>query len=215
MPTPTAFAHGQRSWRSHTSGKRPGGRHSPHGWAGPINTLAAAGLLDLLVAPPNTEIVIIRSVLNEIITRAPEFSQFIEINESRVQIVNTSVCNDDAAKLARGDTIGKRRGDLAIADFLMNFIDDTVGNSPAVVIFEDKKLGRLRAIEQFSENAHFITTAAYLRKLEQEGIIASFSETWQFLIDKNSSEDPKLHREPNPVEIDAPARNGSSVFRMR
>lgn len=183
--------------------------------AGPINTLAAADLLNLLLAPPNTEIVVIRSVLNEIITRAPEFARFIEVNKNRVQIVNTSVCNDDAAKIARGETIGKGRGDLAIADFLMHFIDEAVGNSPALVIFEDKKLGRLRAIEQFAENAHFITTAAYLRKLEQEGVISSFSETWQCVVDKNSSEDPKLHREPNPVEVDAPARTGSSVFRMR
>jgi len=32
-------------------------------------------------------------------------------------------------------------------------------------------IGRLRDFEQFSENTHFITTTAYLRKLEQEGII--------------------------------------------
>ena len=48
--------------------------------AGPINTLDAAGLLDLLLVPPNAEIMVIHSVLNEIIIRAPEFKQFIEKN---------------------------------------------------------------------------------------------------------------------------------------
>lgn len=183
--------------------------------AGPINTLAAAGLLDLLLAPPNTEIMVIKSVLNEIIICAPEFQQFIEKNGSRIQVICTSVCADDAKKIERGEAIGKGRGDLAIADFILNFIDDTVGNSPALVIFEDKKLGRLRDLEQFSENTHFITTAAYLRKLELEGVIASFDEIWRQIVEKNSSPDPKKHREPNPMEIDAPARSGSSVFRMR
>jgi len=183
--------------------------------AGPINTLAAAGLLDLLLAPPNTEIIVIKSVLNEIIIRAPEFQQFIEKNGPRIKSICTSICTDDAKKIERGEPIGKGRGDLAIADFILNFIDDTVGNSPALVIFEDKKLGRLRDLEQFSENTHFITTAAYLRKLEQEGVIASFDEIWRQIVEKNSSPDPKTHREPNPMEIDAPARSGSSVFRMR
>ena len=180
--------------------------------AGPINTLAAAGLLDLLLAPPNTEIIVIKSVLNEIIIRAPEFQQFIEKNGPRIKSICTSICTDDAKKIERGEPIGKGRGDLAIADFILNFIDDTVGNSPALVIFEDKKLGRLRDLEQFSENTHFITTAAYLRKLELEGVIASFDEIWRKIVEKNSSLDPKKHRKPNPTEIDAPARTGSSVF---
>lgn len=183
--------------------------------AGPINTLAAAGLLDLLLAPPNTEIMVIKSVLNEIISHAPDFQKFIDKNESRIQIICTSVCEDDAKKIERGEVIGKGRGDLAVADFILNFIDNTVGNSPALVIFEDKKLGRLRDLEQFSENTHFITTAAYLRKLELEGVIASFNETWRQIVEKNSSTDQKKHREPNPMEIDAPARSGSSVFKMR
>ena len=183
--------------------------------AGPINTLAAAGLLDLLLAPPNAEIMVIHSVLNEIIIRAPEFKQFIEKNESRIKIITTSVCQDDANKVKRGEAIGKGRGDLAIADFILNFMDDIIGNSPALVIFEDRKLGRLRDLEQFSENTHFITTAAYLRKLEQEGVIASFDEIWQKIVNGNRSPDPLKHREPNPVEIDAPARSGSSVFRVR
>ncbi|TWO68073.1 hypothetical protein FN976_24360 [Caenimonas sedimenti] len=183
--------------------------------AGPINTLAAAGKLELLLAPSNTDVVMIESVVNEILVRAPELQAFFEQHAARIKRVATSVCVDDRDKAARGLPIGKGRGDLAIADFIMNFIDEAVGNAPALVIFEDKKLGRLRTLEQYSANTHFITTAAYLRKLEAEGIITSFDETWSEIVSKSHSSDPRLHREPNPQEIDAPAGSGSSVFRMR
>jgi len=183
--------------------------------AGPINTLAAAGLLDLLLAPKNSELMVIQSVLNEILVRAPEFQEFLGKNSTRIKIIFTSVCKDDAAKILRGEPIGKGRGDLAIADFILNEMDESIGNVPALVIFEDKKLGRLRDLEQFSENTHFITTAAYLRKLEIEGLIGSFEEVWAQVVQGNSSPDPAIHREPNPMEIDAPARSGSHIFRLR
>src|SRR4051812_4413702 len=101
--------------------------------AGPINTLAAAGLLDLLLAPPNTEVIVVKSVMAEILIRAPELGAFIEKNQSRVKIVATSVCTDDEGKRARGEPVGKGRGDLAIADFILNYIDESVGNAPALV----------------------------------------------------------------------------------
>jgi hypothetical protein len=181
--------------------------------SGPINTLAAAGLLDLLLAPPNTELIVIKSVVNEIVSRAPEFQQFMAKYPTRIRTISTTVCVDDAGKVGRSESIGKGRGDLAIADFIMNFVDDAVGNAPALVIFEDMKLGRLRKLDGYAENTHFITTAAYLRKLELEGVINSFEEVWREIVDKNSSPNPQLHREPNPKEIDAPARSGSSIFR--
>lgn len=183
--------------------------------AGPINTLAAAGLLDLFLVPKNSEVMVIKSVLNEILVRAPEFRDFMERNPTRVKIICTSVCEDDSKKLSRGEPIGKGRGDLAIADFILNFIDESFGNVPALVIFEDKKLGRLRDLDQFSEHTHFITTAAYLRKLEIEGVISSFEDIWNQIVAKKSSSDPAIRRVPNPVEVDAPARSGSSIFRHR
>ena len=183
--------------------------------AGPINTLGAAGLLDLLLAPPNTEVMVIQNVLNEILTRAPELQAFFEKNRARIKMVATSVCIEDAKKRAIGEPVGKGRGDLAIADFILNFIDDAIGNAPALVIFEDKQLGRLRELEQFSENTHFITTAAFLRKLEVEGVIGSFDEVWTCIVEKNSSSDPDIHRTPNSMEVDAPSRSGSTIFRPR
>ena len=115
----------------------------------------------------------------------------------------------------RGEPVGKGRGDLAIADFILNHIDEAVRNVPALVIFDDKKLGRLRDIDAYSENTHFITTAAYLRKLEQEGIINSFDDIWRQVVLENHSDNPSLHRNPNPDEIDSPAQSGSSIFRHR
>ncbi len=180
--------------------------------AGPINTLAAAGLLELLLSPPNSEVVVIQSVWNEVLMRRPELKRFIEHHNARITTISTSVCVDDAQKIARGEPVGKGRGDLAIADFILNFLDESIGNAPTLVIFEDKKLDRLRDVEQFSENVHFITTAAFLRKLEIEGIIDSFDDVWVEIVQKNSSSDPKIHRVPNPIEIDAPTRSGSLIF---
>jgi len=155
--------------------------------AGPINTLAAAGLLYLLLAPKNTLIVMIHTVINEIIHRTPEFlavlKEFIEDNLDRITIVKTSVCADDEARSMRGEPLGKRRGDLAIADFILNYIDEAIGDSPALIICEDRTLVHPQsirhAVNDYPENTHFITTEAYLRKLEQEHIISSFDVVWK------------------------------------
>jgi hypothetical protein len=51
-----------------------------------------------------------------------------------------------------------------------------------------------------------------LRKLEIEGVIVSFDAILRQIVEIKNSLDPKKHREPNPMEIDAPAQSGSSVF---
>ena len=159
--------------------------------AGPINTLAAAGLLHLLLAPKNTQIVIIKTVFNEIILRDPELQEFMDANIDRITIIDTSVCIDDEARKTRGEPVGKGRGDLAIADFILNSIDESIGNSPGLIIYEDRKLVRLHATGDFSEKTHFITTAAYLRKLEQEHIIESFDLIWKQITDRKYFSRPK------------------------
>ena len=162
--------------------------------AGPINTLAAADLLDLFLAPKHATLVIIESVMIEIIPNAPKLADFLKVNAGRIDVVKTSVCLDDADKRLRGKEIGKGRGDLAVADFLMHYVDATVGNSPALIIYEDKKtdkkLARLHQnFKELGDNAHFITTTAYLRKLEAEGIIDSFEDTWKQIVVANGNLD--------------------------
>ncbi|WP_297505747.1 hypothetical protein [Ferrovum sp.] len=183
--------------------------------AGPINTLAAAGLLHFFLAPKNVTMVVIHSVFREIVSRAPELQWFLSANLDRIQIVRTSVCVDDEAKILRGEPVGKGRGDLAIADFLLNHLDDSVGNAPALIIFEDKKLIRLHDVGDVSENAHFITTPAYLRKLEAEGIIDSFDRVWRQVVDANFSADPEFCRILSTKEVEREAEQGSAIFPAR
>ena len=81
-------------------------------------------------------------------------------NSARIETIQISLCIDDAGKRERGEHVGKGRGNLAIADFLMNYVDEVVGNSPELVIFEDKILARLHQIEHIGDNSNFISTAA-------------------------------------------------------
>ncbi len=154
--------------------------------AAPINTLGTAGLLHLLLIAKNTRIVIIQSIFNEIISNALEFREFIETNLDRITIVKTSVCIDDEAKLTRGESLGKNRGGLAIADFLLNFIDEALprvaGDSLALIICEECEVVRFQAANTnfgFTEKTHFITLAAYLQKFEHDGFINSFDAVWE------------------------------------
>lgn len=158
-------------------------------YAAPINRLCNAGLLHLLLAPSNTKVVIIQSVFNEIIS--DEFKGFVEVNLGRFKIVKTSVCTDDEAKVMQGEPLGKRRVELAIADFLLNFIDGAppgvVGESTALVVGEEREVARFqadRAVFGFPENIHFITLECYLHMLEQDGLINSFDAVWrQIMVD--------------------------------
>lgn len=158
--------------------------------AAPINTLGTAGLLHLLLVAKNTRVLIIQSIFNEIISKTPEFKGFIETNLDRITIFKTSVCIDDEAKLMRGESLGKNRGGLAIADFLLNCIDEAlpgvVGDSLALIICEECEVVRLNAANTdfgFTEKTHFITLAAYLQKLEHDGLINSFDATWERIKD--------------------------------
>ena len=126
--------------------------------AGQINTIIAADALDLLVRK-NTRLVMIESVLNELISQSPTFKMFSEDNANRIEVVSTSICIDDRAKRARGEAIGNGRIYLAIADFMMNYIDAVVGNAPALVVCDEREVGRLRAIGDFPEHVRFVAVA--------------------------------------------------------
>lgn len=181
--------------------------------AGPINTLAAAHLLPLLLAPPQIRLTLVQSVVGEILVQSAELSEFMAIHGDRIDVIETSVCADNKARRARGEILGKGRGDLAIADFLLNYVDEVTENAPALLITEDKRLlGRLSRQEAFTSNTHFITTAAYLRALENLGVIASFSDIWRSIVDANANSDPVLHRSPNPAEVDIQSDPESALF---
>ncbi len=181
--------------------------------AGPINTLAAANLLHLLLAPPNSKLVVVESVFDEIIVRSSGLKRFMDEHEDRIEKVQTFTCRAIKERLSRGEVVERGRGDLAVADFLLYHVDDVVGNSPALLISEDRKLvNRLSKLESYTQQTHFITTAAYLRKLELEEIIVSFDDIWKLLVDKNASPDLNIHREPNTLEREIPTENESRIF---
>lgn len=181
--------------------------------AGPINTLAAAHLLPLLLAPPQIRLMLIQSVVNEVLVQSAELSIFMATHSDRIDVIETSVCADNKARRARGETLGKGRGDLAIADFLLNYIDDVTKNAPALLITEDKKLlGRLSRQEAFTSKTHFITTAAYLRELERYRVIDSFPDVWASIVDANTKGEPALHRFPNSEEADIQSDPESAIF---
>lgn len=181
--------------------------------AGLINTLAAAGLLPLLLAPPQIRLTLIQSVVDEIRVRSEELSTFMTTHADRIDVIETSVCADNKRRRACGEILGKGRGDLAIADFLLNCIDDVTKDAPALLITEDKRLmGRLARQEAFAATTHFITTAAYLRSLEKRGAIASFAEVWNLIVESNANENPLLHRSPNREEVEVPSVPESVLF---
>lgn len=162
--------------------------------AGPINTFASAHLLALLIASAQIRLTLIRSVVDEILVQSAELSEFMALHVERIDVIETSVCADNKARRARGERLGKGRGDLAIADFLLNYVDDVTQNAPALLITEDKGLlGRFSRQEAFTSNTHFITTAAYLCALEKRGVIASFPDVWRSIVDANASAEPSLH----------------------
>lgn len=180
--------------------------------SGPINTLAAAGLLDLLLAPKNATLVLVDAVVREIVSKSEELAEFIEKNRGRIEVVSTEVESNIQKIFAAGMTPEtKNAGESAISEFMLDQIDKVSERCPALVIFEDKRMPRLRANAFFSENVHLITTAAYLRKLEESGIIESFDATWERVVSSNHDQNPKLSRSPNHEEREIEADHGSRI----
>ncbi len=121
------------------------------------------GLLHLLLIHKNTKIIVIQSILNEIVAKSSEIKKFMATNINKIGIIKTSICIDDEAKIMRGERLGKRRGDLAAADFLLNYIDDEIDAAQSFIVF-NKVAGRFQY--DYPENAHLINTEVLIRKLK-------------------------------------------------
>ena len=149
--------------------------------AGPINTLAAAHRLSLLLSPPQIRLTLLRSVVDEILVRSDDLAAFMATHSDRIDVIETSVCRDNAARRRRGEVLGKGRVDLAIADFLLNEIDRVTGEAPSLLITEDRKLLERLSSEAF-RNVRFMTPVAYLRALERKGV-DSFPDVWRAIVE--------------------------------
>lgn len=180
--------------------------------AGPLNTLAAADLLPLLLAPRNVTLVLVDAVVREIVAQADVLTAFIRFNKSRIEIAETAVERNIQTLLKAGMKPDLRgSGENAIADFMVHGIDDVASQCPALVLYEDRKMPRFRRQGLYSERVHLMTTAAYLLKLEEAGVIASFVETWQRIVGANHADDPELDRSPNSEVVEYPADGGSAI----
>jgi hypothetical protein len=162
--------------------------------AGPINTLAAAGLLDLLLAPKNVRLVLVDAIVREVVSQSDPLRKFIERFRTRIEIATTDAETNVQAMISSGIQPKLRHvGEQAMVEFVMHGIADVVKDCPALVIFEDKRLPKFHAVNsEFGSRTHLMTTAAYLRKLAQHKIIDSFDETWERIVQANIILDPSV-----------------------
>lgn len=182
--------------------------------AGPINTLAAAGLLDLLLAPKNVRLVLVDAIVREVVSQSEDLKRFIDRYERRIEIASTDAETNVQRMIAAGVQPKLRHvGEQAIIEFVMHGIVDVVNDCPALVIYEDKQLPKLHVVDSvFGARTHLMTTAAYLRKLADHKIIDSFQGTWQRIVQANANSAHKLDRKPNPEETQKKARGLPEIY---
>lgn len=116
-----------------------------------LKTLASTGSLPRLLSKPRSQLIVIKSVSDPLIVRDPATQAFFEENKTRILIVRTSVCDEDEAKMRRGEFLLQGRSQLAIADFYMHYMDDVVGTSPTIVIEDVSRHRRLGVRGAFPE----------------------------------------------------------------
>ena len=181
--------------------------------AGPINTLAAAGLLDLLLAPANVRLVLVDAIVREVINQSEALREFVNRHRDRIEIASTDVESNVQRMIEAGISPKLRHvGEQAVVEFVMHGIVDIVRDRPALVIYEDKQLPRLHVVNSdFGDRTHLMTTAAYLRKLADHKIIESFEATWETIVQANANADPKLGRKPSPAESQKAARGAPKL----
>ncbi len=109
----------------------------------------------------------------EVLQDTPEFLQFIEHNCEKIQIFSTTVCEVDFQIQKFSPESERTRSNLAIVDFLINFIDEVTENRPTLAVFDSFKILESTAREEFPKNLHFMTTEFYLTKLLDDRVIPS------------------------------------------
>lgn len=134
-------------------------RRSGHGGT---QDLASTGSLPRLLSKPRSQLIVIKSVSDPLIVRDPATQAFFEENKTRILIVRTSVCDEDEAKMRRGEFLLQGRSQLAIADFYMHYMDDVVGTSPTIVIEDVSRHRRLGVRGAFPENIRFVSAGDFL-----------------------------------------------------
>lgn len=147
--------------------------------ARPINSLWVADRLDLLLAVDMT-IVVVDAVYDELTSdlsyqKDREVKEFIDSHMPPFTIEMTDVGKAEREKRRLEQKLEKNAGELAMVDFLSS--EDGVGpylkgNKPVMILFED---AGFRVFNK-APNMHLISTASFLRGLQEVGVIASADE---------------------------------------
>lgn len=147
--------------------------------AGPINSLWVAGELPLLLKF-GVPIVIIDQVYAELTSdpehylKDREVKEFIEAHPDIFTIEETTVGKMAATLRAQGTfQPGKSLGEAAIADFFQHGLEKYVlDDQAALLLFEDADIRSVKIIRR-PRNVHLLSTVAWLRGLQEIGILAS------------------------------------------
>ncbi len=147
--------------------------------AGPINSLWVADQLELLLAL-DMSIVVVDAVYDELTSdlsylKDREVKAFIDGNRPPFIVENTDIGVMERSKREIGHKPKKNAGELAMVDFITS--EDGLGrylssDEPVAILFEDAGL----RIFNKPPNLHLISTVAFLRGLEQVGVIASAND---------------------------------------
>lgn len=137
--------------------------------AGPLITLAYADALDLLLRP-QWSVQLVDMVLHELTRNQTPTSARIAQWAAELPIVPTRVFQQysDAKAAAKGQLRKANLGELAIQE-CMNEFALTAPPTVGVFLFEDHKIARASFL--IPDNCHKISTRAYLRFLEQRGLL--------------------------------------------
>ncbi len=176
--------------------------------AGPLISLAKAGLLDLLLLP-GYPIYVVDQVRYEV-TGSKQYPDAIRIEEfiwqhpGAVHEFLTAVGQAAASKRAQGEIRQPGQGEAAIAEFLQR-LDEITGDpeAPVLLLFEDGDIGKSRFL--LPNSIHPLSTRAFLRGLERRRLIQSADDAWKRI--------EAAGRSPSSVSVDQPGSGAGRLTR--
>lgn len=150
--------------------------------AGPLISLAKAGLLDLLLLP-GCPVHVVDQVRYEVtgskqLPDAVLIGEFILRHPETMHEFSTAVGQAAASRRAGGEVRQPGQGEAAIAEFLQR-LDEITGDpgTPVLLLFEDGDIRKSRFL--LPDSIHLLSTRAFLLGLERRGLIRSADEAWK------------------------------------
>jgi hypothetical protein len=145
---------------------------------GPLIHLAAGDLLHVL--PAMGRVIIPDAVTLEAIRLpdkqwAPEVAAWLALGHA--EIVETDMGGLYQLMIDMGRKPPRNAGEISIIEWLLEYLEE--GNGPAVVIYEDRRVGRMVGREPELEAVGLLTTRSFLELAEERRIIPSAEAAWR------------------------------------